>query len=182
MQLIYPANKSNSSITKKFIFANKTFNDMLQRIQSIYLLLASLALIALFIFPFVHNVYVNNKPITVMVTGIYQDVNGQEAHTGFFTALTAATGVVALLPLIIIFLYKNRKQQIALCYSAMLVIIGYSYWVSQTVKNTVQDASLAMGNYGIGILLLSVSILFVVLAQKAIQRDEKLVKSADRLR
>ena len=39
-----------------------------------------------------------------------------------------------------------------------------------------------MSNYGIGIILLSVSILFVVLAQKAIQRDDKLVKSADRLR
>ena len=155
---------------------------MLQRIQSIYLLLASLALLALFIFPFVHDVYVNGKPVTVMVTGIYQNVNGQQTHTDFFTAVTAATGIVALLPLVIIFLYKNRKQQIALCYSTMLVIIGYSYWVSQTVKNAVQDASLAMSNYGIGIILLSASILFVVLAQKAIQRDEKLVKSADRLR
>jgi hypothetical protein len=155
---------------------------MLQRIQSIYLFLASLTIFALFLFPFVHDVYVNNKPVTVMVTGIYQNVNGQQTHTDFFTALTAATGVVGLLPLVIIFLYKNRKQQIALCYSTMLVIIGYSYWVSQTVKNAVQDANLAMSNYGIGIILLSVSIVFIILAQKAIQRDEKLVKSADRLR
>jgi len=69
-----------------------------------------------------------------------------------------------------------------MCYGTMLVIIGYSYWVSQTVKNAIQDTYLAMNNYGIGIILLSVSILLVVLAQKAIQRDEKLVKSADRLR
>jgi hypothetical protein len=155
---------------------------MLQRIQSIYLLLASLTLFALFLFPLVHNVYVNSKPITVMVTGIFQDVNGQQTHTEFFTALTAATAVVALLPLVIIFLYKNRKQQIALCYATMLIIIGYSYWVSQSAKKAIQDANLTMSNYGIGIILLSVSIVFVLLAQKAIQRDEKLVKSADRLR
>ena len=117
-----------------------------------------------------------------MVTGIFQDVNGQQTHTEFFTALTAATAVAGLLPLGIIFLYKNRKQQINLCYGAMLAIIGYSYWVSQSAKKAIQDANLTMSNYGIGIILLSVSILFVLLAQKAIQRDEKLVKSADRLR
>ncbi len=155
---------------------------MLQRIQSIYLLLAGLALAALFFFPLVHNVYVNGKPVTIMVTGVYEDVNGQLAHTQFFTALTAATALAALLPLAVIFAYKNRKQQINLCYGAMLIIIGYSYWTSQSVKAIVGDADLTLSNFGIGIILISVSLLLIVLAQKAIQRDEKLVKSADRLR
>ncbi len=155
---------------------------MLQRVQSIYLLFAGLVLAGLFVFPLVHGVYVDAKQLTVMVTGIYQDVNGKQAHTEFFTALTAATAVVALLPLVVIFLYKNRKQQIALCYGTMLVIIAYSYWVAQTVKNAIGDAYLNMSNYGIGIILLSLSLLFIVFAQKAIQRDEKLVRSADRLR
>src|SRR5882757_132938 len=101
---------------------------MLQRIQSIYLLFAGLALAALFFFPLVHNVYVNSKPLTIMVTGVYEDVNGQLTHTQFFTALTVATAFAALLPLGVIFGYKNRKQQINLCYAAMLIIIGYSYW------------------------------------------------------
>lgn len=155
---------------------------MLQRIQSIYLLLAGLVIGALFLFPLVHNVYVNGTPVTIMVTGIYQDVNGQSTHTQFFTALTVATVFVALLPLIIIFMYKNRKQQIAMCYGTMLVMIAYSYWVSYTVKNSIGGSDLTMSNYGIGIILLSVSILLVVLGLKAIQRDEKLIKSADRLR
>jgi hypothetical protein len=155
---------------------------MLQRIQSVYLLLASLVLFGLFVFPLVHDVYVNSTPITVMVTGIFQNVNGQQAHTDFFIALTGATAVVALLPLAIVLFYKNRKQQIALCYVTMLVIIAFSYWASQMVKNAIGNANLTLSNYGIGIILLSVSILFIVLAQKAIQRDDKLVKSADRLR
>ncbi len=155
---------------------------MLQRIQSIYLLLAGLALAALFFFPLVHNVYVNSKPVTIMITGVYEDVNGQLTHTQFFTALTAATAIAALLPLGVIFGYKNRKQQINLCYVVMLIIIGYSYWTSQSVKAIVGNADLTLSNFGIGIVLISVSLLLIVLAQKAIQRDEKLVKSADRLR
>lgn len=155
---------------------------MLQRIQSVYLFFATLVLAALFVFPLIHNVYVNSKPVSIMVTGIYQDVNGQSVHTDFFVALSVATAIVALLPLIIIFLYKNRKLQITLCYSIMLVIIGYSYWVSQTVKKAIGDAYLSMSNYGIGIILLSLSLLLIVLAQKSIQKDEKLIKSAERLR
>jgi len=155
---------------------------MLQRIQSIYLLLAGLALAALFFFPLVHNVYVDSKPLTIMVTGVYEDINGQLTHTQFFTELTVATAFAALLPVAVIFGYKNRKQQINLCYAVMLIIIGYSYWASRTVKAIVGDADLTLSNFGIGIILLSVSLLLIVLAQKAIQRDEKLVRSADRLR
>jgi hypothetical protein len=155
---------------------------MLQRIQSIYLLLAGLVLAALFVFPLVHGVYVSGTSTAVMVTGIYQDISGQSTHTTLFAALSVATVFVALLPVIIIFMYKNRSRQIALCYGTMLVIIAYSYWVAQTVKKAIGDAYLNMSNYGIGIILLSVSVLLIVMAQKAIQRDEKLVKSADRLR
>jgi membrane protein insertase Oxa1/YidC/SpoIIIJ len=155
---------------------------MLQRIQSIYLLAAGLVIAALFVFPLVHDVYVDGKGITVMVTGIYQNVNGQSAHTDFFTALTIATALVALSPLVVIFLYKDRKKQINYCYVLMALFIGYSYWVAQAVKDAVGGAYLSMGNYGIGIILLSLSLLMIVGAQRSIQRDEKLVRSADRLR
>lgn len=155
---------------------------MLQRVQSIYLLLSSLALYALFLFPFAHNVYLQGKPSAIMVTGIFQDVNGQQANIQFFVALTIATAIIGLLPLVIIFLYKNRKQQIALCYGVILVIIGYSFWMAQTVKNVMGSIQLDTHNWGIGLFLTSISLLFLIFAVKAIQRDEKLVKSADRLR
>jgi len=155
---------------------------MLQRIQSIYLLLASLSIFALFLFPFVHNIYVDGKTISIMVSGVFQDVNGQRLHTQFFVALTAATALVGFIPLVTIFMYKNRKQQIALCYSAILVIIGLSFWMAQAVKGVMGSTQIDTHNWGIGLLLSTISILFLVFALKAIQRDEKLVKSADRLR
>ncbi|NVM64015.1 hypothetical protein FHW88_002304 [Mucilaginibacter sp. SG538B] len=155
---------------------------MLQRIQSIYLLFASLVLFALFFFPLAHNVYINDKPSSIMVTGIYQDVNGVQQHTQTFVALTAITAIVALIPLVIIFLYKNRKQQIAFCYSAILVLIGYSFWMAQTVKGAVGSITLDTRTMGIGLFLTSLSIILIIFAQKSIKKDEKLVKSADRLR
>jgi hypothetical protein len=155
---------------------------MLQRIQSAWLLLASLVIFALFLFPLVHNVYVAGIPSTIKVTGIVQDANGAQAHTESFIALIAATAVVAIVPLVLIFLYKNRKQQVMLCYVYILLIFGYSFWVAQTVKSYTGGATLNTNNFGIGALLSSVSIVLVLLAAKAIQRDEKLVKSADRLR
>jgi hypothetical protein len=155
---------------------------MLQRIQSVYLLLAALAIYALFLFPLVHSVYVDGKPVTIMVTGIFQDAGGQAAHTQFFRALTAVTAVIGLIPLVIIFLFKNRKQQVALSYGFILVLFGFSFWLAKTVESIIGDVQIDTHNGGIGILLSTASILFMILAIKAINRDEKLVKSADRLR
>jgi len=155
---------------------------MLQRIQSIYLLLASLAIFALYLVPLVHNVTLDGKSADILVTGVFQVVNGQQAHTEVFVALTAVTAIIGIIPLIIIFLYKNRKQQIALCYSAMLVIVGYSFWMAQTAKKVMGDIKIDTHNFGIGLFLSSISMLLIIFALKAMQRDEKLVKSADRLR
>jgi predicted permease len=123
---------------------------------------------------------VNGVPSTIKVTGIFQDLNGTQTQS--FVALIAATAVVAILPLVLIFLYNNRKRQLALCYGLIVVIIGYSFWVAQTVKSFTGGADLTTNNFGIGALLSSVSIVLVLAATKAIQRDEKLIKSADRLR
>ena len=155
---------------------------MLQRVQSIYLLLAGLVIFTLFLFPIAHNVYVEGKPITIAVTGTYWDVNGQQILKDHFVALTAATAVVGLIPLVIIFLYKNRKQQIMLCYVAILLIIGYSFWMAQTAKGVTNGVTLETHNFGIGMGICPLSIVLIILAFKAIQRDEKLIKSADRLR
>lgn len=155
---------------------------MLQRIQSIYLLFAALVILALFLFPVAHGIYLNNVPSTIKVTGIYQDVNGAQTLTTPFTMLSIVTVIVGLVPLVIIFLYKNRKQQINLCYGAILIIIGYSFWLSQAVKTATGGFEMKPSNFGIGIFLSSLSIVLMILAVKSIQKDEKLVKSADRLR
>jgi hypothetical protein len=101
---------------------------MLQRIQSIYLLFAALVIAALFVFPLVHDVYVDGQSVTVKVMGIYTDVNGQQLEA--FNHLTIATIVVALMPLAIIFMYRDRKRQIMLRrngYNIGLQLLGVNH-------------------------------------------------------
>lgn len=155
---------------------------MIQRIQTVYLLFAALVIFSLYLFPLAHDVLIDGIPSTIKVTGIYQTINGQVANKASFVALTAVTALVGLIPLVIVFLFRNRKQQVALCYSAILVIIGFSFWVAQTVKNATGGVVLSTNNMGIGIFLSSISIVLLILAAKSINKDEKLVRSADRLR
>lgn len=155
---------------------------MLQRVQSIYLFFASVALFALYLFPVAYNIYVAGVPTSVKITGLFQNVKEAQVHTEVFVALTAVTAIVAIIPLVIIFLYRNRKQQIALCYSTILVIIGYSFWVAQTVKSVTQGVVLKTDNFGIGLFLPPIAILLMFLAIRNIRNDERLVRSADRLR
>lgn len=155
---------------------------MIQRVQSIYLFFASLAIFALYLVTIANNVYIGGKPTSIKVTGLFQDLNGVQTNVTPFVALTAITAVVALAPLIIIFLFRKRKQQVALCYSAILLIIGYSFWLAQTVKKATDGIVLGSNNFGVGLFLPPIAILLVFLAIKAIKKDEALVKSADRLR
>ena len=155
---------------------------MIQRVQSIYLFLASLAMFALYVVTIANNVYINGIPTNIKVTGLFQNVNGAQNNIHNFAALTAVTAIVALVPLVVIFLFRNRKQQIIFCYSAILVIIGHSFWLAQTVKKATDGITLNSNNFGVGLFLPCIAILFILLAIKAIKRDEALVKSADRLR
>ncbi len=155
---------------------------MIQRVQSIYLFLASLAIFALYLFPLLHNVYAGPIPVTITVTGSYVDAPGVHIMHDHFVALSAVTAVMGLIPLVIIFLFRNRKQQIALCWSTILVIVGYSFWMTQVAKSVIGDNPIKTANFGIGILLCPIAIVAMIAAVRAIQRDEKLIKSADRLR
>ena len=155
---------------------------MIQRPQSIYLLLASLAIFALFLLPLAHNLYIGNMLTTIKVDGMYRVDGTTLTRYTSFLALTIMCIVMALVPLIIIFRYKNRKQQIAFCYGFMLALIGYSFWLSQTVKQVTMGINFRTDNYGIGILMPTTAIVFMLFAIKGIRNDEKLIKSADRLR
>lgn len=152
---------------------------MIQRMQSVYLFFASLAIYALFFFPVV-NIFSATVARKIMVTGVDEIINGQLTHEPF-TLLTIATAILGLIPLVLIFMFKNRKKQAMLVYGNVFLVIGYSFWLAQTVKASAGKA-LEISDYSIGAGLTSVSILFLILAAKGILRDEKLVKSADRLR
>jgi uncharacterized membrane protein len=155
---------------------------MIQRIQSIYLLAASLVLFALFLFPVINNLILNGHADSITVSGIYEVINGVRTKTASLVTLSIATVIVALLPLAGIFLYKNRKQQSSYCYIVIVLIIGYSFYVAETVKEIAGNTQVRPENFSIGAILSPLAIVLIFFAIRGINKDEKLVRSADRLR
>jgi hypothetical protein len=155
---------------------------MIQRIQSVWLFFATSAIFCLFLFPYLQVLNAEGSAIVLKVTGIYQSIGGQVVQTQAFLGLTIATVILGLIPFAAIFLYKNRKRQILVCFLAVVLTIGHSFWLIQVAKGVIGNTTLQTENYGIAVILPSISILFIILAIKGIRRDEKLIKSADRLR
>ena len=155
---------------------------MIQRIQSIWLFFATACIFSLFLFPYLQVLNPDGSSKSLKVTGIYENIAGQVVQTEPFLGLTIATVILGLIPFIIIFLYKDRKKQVMLSYIAIVLIIGFSFWLIQTAKSWLGDITLQAENYGIGIMLPSISILFIILAIRGIKKDDRLIKSADRLR
>lgn len=86
----------------------------------------------------------------------------------------------SLLALVVIFLYKNRQLQFVL--GRLIILIHLLLLVLLTYLLLTLSGEAAVSEKGIGMLIPVVAILLIFLANKAIKKDEDLVKSVDRLR
>ena len=98
--------------------------------------------------------------------------------------MTIVTVLIALFPLFIIFKYKTRKLQLRLILGQVILLCLFSIWMFITANQILGQINQTIGanNIGVGFFLLPVSILCLALAIRGIRNDEKLIKSADRLR
>lgn len=157
---------------------------MIQRIQSIWLLLAAVVLLGLFVFPYLNYIDLVGLGKKLFVTGAYSSVNNEAVKQESFLLQTIATVLLAIIPVITIFLYSNRKLQLKLIYVEIVLIALFGAWIYSSASSTLDTISQSVGaqNIGVGFFLLPVSIIFLALAIGGIRNDEKLIKSADRLR
>ncbi len=140
--------------------------DMIQRIQTIWLLLATAAAFLTFKFSF----FIGNK-IELNQAPKFTYLNAQSS-----ILLMIITVAIALSAFICIFLFKNRKLQLrVVLVTVMVSILNLAMYYLETKK-------FADGEYSLtAIIGLTIPIL-LILAARGINRDEKLVKSLDRLR
>lgn len=157
---------------------------MIQRIQTVWLLLASLTLLLLFLFPYLQYFDNFGTAMAIKITGIYQGVADGVVQTESFILQTISTVLLALLPLVIIFYYKNRKKQLQLAYLNIFLIVLMGIWLyfSASQATNLVNKTLQLENIGIGALLVPLTVVFILLAIRGIRKDEKLIKSVDRLR
>ncbi len=135
---------------------------MIQRIQTIWLLLASLCAFLTLLFPFYSGVTPTNPHV---------EINGQ--YNIFLMILTVITATLAFVS---IFFYKNRKQQMRLVIVGMFIQLGCLAIYFGLINTFLQ------GNFALWSVLSFAVVIFYLLAIAGINKDNKLVKSLDRLR
>ena len=86
----------------------------------------------------------------------------------------------SVLSMVTIFLFKNRKLQFVV--GRIIVLINLFLLVLLIYLSLTLSGETSVSEKGIGMFLPVLVILLIVLANKAIKKDEDLVKSADRLR
>lgn len=141
---------------------------MIQRIQSVWLLLAAAAAFFTLKLPFYSgNILVQGQPVQ------YQRLTAQSN-----ILLLILSVLVGLLALIAIFLYKDRKLQLKLIIPALIVsIINLVLYYMQT-KKFVPD----QGSFNITAAVAIMIPVLLFFAIRGIYRDQKLVKGLERLR
>lgn len=136
---------------------------MIQRIQSIWLLLASACAFAGFKFSF----YSGNK----LNDPLLHELNA--SSTLLIMLTTIAIGGLAL---VTIFLFKQRTMQRWLCVLGILLeaLLIFLYYRETT--------AFTQGNYALTAILQALVVLGFVLAIAGINKDSKIIKESDRLR
>jgi len=144
---------------------------MIQRIQSVYLFLAVLALGALF----------SNLPLVQIAV----QNNGTETFTANDTLLIAQEilfGVSAFVTFAGIFLYANRKRQMMAVKAAIvftvigLILIAVDYFMA---NGKAAEGYVVFNPFAV---IGTVALILQVMGHKGIASDERLVRQADRLR
>src|SRR5690606_5465044 len=157
---------------------------MMQRIQSVWLLVSSLVLFGLFLFPYVGYIDLVGLGKNIYVTGVYSSVNNVATKESGFLLMTIVTVLLGLFPLFIVFKYKSRKLQLKLILGQVVLLCLMAIWMFVAASRILDQINQTIGanNIGVGCFLLPVSVICLASAIKGIRNDEKLIKSADRLR
>ena len=143
---------------------------MIQRIQSIFLALAALCTFGQF------GTDAAETPALVAGSPVFGD-----AELTVFDSPLLIGGVIGagLLLAVAIFLFRNRKLQVTLGTVAVILTVAYAAYGGLLWET---DVASDQSSFDLGVTLPPLAVLFSILAIRYIKKDERLVRSADRLR
>lgn len=145
---------------------------MIQRIQSLWLFLAAMANGLLFISKLYHF-----QPVVAGGNIIHEGVRDQGNIALFIIA-----ALITVLPLVTVFFFGDRKKQKGLVWLSILGCVGFIGLAVLRVTDLSNQVPPLKVQYDFGLLMPVLSIVFLILALRGIRKDEKLIKSLDRLR
>lgn len=152
---------------------------MIQRIQSLYLLLAA-ALMSLTLFMPIATFVVDSQ--TYVLTA-FSLTCGELSQSTIWLGIILV--IATALPLITIFLFKRRTLQIRLCAVEIVLLVGslvlvaLYYWLTSRLF---EGLVIEHRQFGWAAPMPIVALVLSYLASRAIFKDEVLVRSLDRIR
>ena len=158
---------------------------MIQRVQTIYLLLVALLTglttafdIALF--------KLEEKVIySYSIYKISDHVGNENIVPGNWIPQIVLVTAIVILSIFTITRFKNRKSQLklgAISYLLLTALIISTYFTVENLTNILKNGENLTTLYYIGFFLPIAAVTFQVLANSGIKKEEELVKSVERLR
>jgi len=139
---------------------------MIQRIQTVYLFLAIISVVAFDFIPFG-----SMKIDAIGSTSILVAKNNM--------VFVIISGIIALIAQFAILLFKNRILQMRLVLFNIVLSVAL---IGMFVYELIEHVGIANYAFGIGAIIPIFILFFNILAYFSIKSDEKLVRSMDRLR
>lgn len=162
---------------------------MIQRIQTIFLFTSGIIILLLFVFPiaFYDGGIEGVQTLQFSLLGIKSLVPlspGEETifHPLITMPLVAFVCIIAILSLSIIFFFKNRKRQLKLIKVSILLTIILIVGIFIIYSRVITSQLVVNETFNTGAFFPLITLLFLVLAYRGVKKDDKLVRSADRLR
>jgi hypothetical protein len=154
---------------------------MIQRIQTIYIIIAAIVISLIYFFPVAEFIDQQNHIYELRHSGIVSIHDGIKENIIKTYSITILTSIIALISIITIFLYKRRVLQMRLCIYNILLCIGleiFFWFYRQQILKILQYNFV----FKFPIILPVINIILFYLAFRAIKKDEELIRSSERLR
>jgi hypothetical protein len=158
---------------------------MIQRVQTIYLLLAALCGGATFFLPYCHFFAEDLKVAEYAMFGVFNvQSDAVEMNSPYTFPVWIFGALSVIIPLIGIFIFKNRPVQMRIARLGYLIDLGYVvylFFAIDKVSLELYEGGLSI-LYHFGFYLPIAAIVFLFLANRGIKKDIALIKSLDRIR
>lgn len=155
---------------------------MIQRLQSVYLLLAGITATLLLFIPLARFNVSGQVYFSLSAFGIDSiNVAPIGGTIRYLWVIALCTVLVAVCSFCSIFLFRHRMLQLKLTWWAILFEVVYCLTYALQCYNF-QSNTASHFSFTIGTILPSVIYIFLWLAARAIKRDEELVRAANRIR
>lgn len=152
---------------------------MIQRIQSIYLLVVAMLMGSIFFYPFAELLGAKEQLFTFHFNGL--SLQGEEGLYLLTVPPIILLSIIVLIAFVSIFLYKKRVLQMRLNSFNIILMLGYlglNYYYIQNFSKQLDG----IVSYQITAIFPILAAILTYLAIRAIGKDEALIRSMDRIR